>query len=85
VIAALESLGYRDVHWHVELEDWEPWTTAASIEEGAVGGALAQGDGAVVLMHTWPGPTAEALPNVLSTLKGAGARFVGVDELEALP
>ena len=25
VLATLASLGYRNVHWHVELEDWEPW------------------------------------------------------------
>ena len=25
VLTTLASLGYRNVHWHVELEDWEPW------------------------------------------------------------
>ena len=25
VVDLLRDLGYRNVHWHVELEDWEPW------------------------------------------------------------
>ena len=25
--ASCEELGYRNVHWHVEVEDWEPWRT----------------------------------------------------------
>ncbi len=85
VMAALEELGYRDVNWHVELEDWEPWRTASDIAKDAVEGALAHGDGAVVLMHTWPGPTAEALPSIVERLSAANIRFVRVDELEAVP
>ncbi len=81
VLALLAEMGYRDVHWHVELEDWEPWRTAGDIERDAVDSTLSHGDGAVVLMHTWPEPTAAALPGVLVRLAGAGARFVGVDEL----
>ena len=85
VIGALETLGYRNVHWHVELEDWEPWRTPEEVEQDAVTGALSHGDGAVVLMHTWPGPTADALPRVLERLASAGVRLVGVDELEEVP
>lgn len=85
VLAALQELGYRNVDWHVELADWEPWRTAADIERDAVEGALEHGDGAVVLLHTWPGPTGEALPGILDRLTAAGAHFVGVDELEELP
>ena len=48
-------LGYRDVHWHVELEDWEPWRTGEAIAADAIEGVRAYGDGAVVLLHTWPG------------------------------
>src|SRR4026208_1496828 len=29
VLDLLRDLGYRNVHWHVELEDWEPWRAAA--------------------------------------------------------
>jgi peptidoglycan/xylan/chitin deacetylase (PgdA/CDA1 family) len=82
VLGALEELGYRNVHWDVELQDWEPWRTAEEIARDALEGARARGDGAVVLLHTWPGPTAEALPAILEALAGAGSTAVTLDELE---
>jgi peptidoglycan/xylan/chitin deacetylase (PgdA/CDA1 family) len=85
VLGALEELGYRNVHWDVELEDWEPWRTAEEVANDAVKGSLAHGDGAVVLMHTWPEPTAGGLPSIVSGLASEGVRFVTVDELERLP
>lgn len=85
VLTILGELGYRDVNWHVELADWEPDRTAAAIAKDAVEGALAHGDGAVVLLHTWPGPTAEALPAILERLSATGVRSVGIDELETTP
>lgn len=81
VLGALEDLGYRNVHWDVELEDWEPWRTAEDIARDAVAGALEQGDGAIVLLHIWPEPTAAALPRILDGLIGKGAKLVAVDEL----
>jgi peptidoglycan-N-acetylglucosamine deacetylase len=81
VLAALASLGYRDVHWDVELEDWEPWRTGAAIAEDAIAGVHAHGDGAIVLLHTWPGGTAEALPAMIAGLRELGATFATVDEL----
>lgn len=85
VLGALGELGYRNVHWDVELEDWEPWRAAAEIARDAVEGALARGDGAIVLLHTWPEPTAGAVPAIVEGLAAAGAKLVGVDELERLP
>jgi peptidoglycan/xylan/chitin deacetylase (PgdA/CDA1 family) len=85
VLSALGQLGYRNVDWHVAVEDWEPWRTPEAIATDTVDGALAHGDGAVVLLHTWPGPTAEALPWVVDRLSDAGARFVTVEALEMLP
>lgn len=85
VLGLLGELGYRNVHWHVELADWEPDRTAAAIASDAVDGVLAHGDGAVVLLHTWPGPTGEALPAILEGLSAAAARFVGIEELETTP
>jgi peptidoglycan-N-acetylglucosamine deacetylase len=81
VLKILSELGYRDVHWDVEVEDWEPWRTAADLERDAVAGTLAHGDGAVVLLHTWPAPTAAALPVIVSRLTDAGATFSTVEEL----
>lgn len=85
VIGALEGLGYRDVGWHVELEDWEPWRTGQDVARDAVASAVERGDGAVVLLHTWPAATAEALPTILERLARAGSTFATIDELEALP
>ena len=85
VLTSLQRLGYRNVHWDLELEDWEPWTTGDGLAEAAVAGALARGDGAVVLLHTWPASTADAIPAILERLAAVDARFVAVDALERLP
>jgi peptidoglycan/xylan/chitin deacetylase (PgdA/CDA1 family) len=85
VLAILQELGYRNVYYHVVLDDWEPWRTGRQITDDAVAGVLEQGDGAVVLMHTWPGPTAEAVPGIISRLAETGVTFVTVDALEELP
>ena len=85
VLDALEELGYRNVHWHVETEDWEPWRTAGGIGKDTVARAVEHGDGAVVLLHTWPRATADAVPIILEGFERAGASFATVDELEALP
>jgi peptidoglycan/xylan/chitin deacetylase (PgdA/CDA1 family) len=85
VLRALEELGYRNVHWHVQTEDWEPWRTAAEISGDTISGAMRHGDGAVVLLHTWPLATADAVPVALAGFERAGARLAAIDELEALP
>ena len=85
VLDVLEELGYRNVHWHVETEDWEPWRTPAEIGRGSVEGAIRHGDGAVVLLHTWPRATAAALPIALEGFERARASLVTIDELEELP
>ena len=81
----LERLGYRNVHWHVELEDWEPWRTGEAIAADAIEGVRAHGDGAVVLLHTWPGGTGEGIGPMIDGLRAQAATFVTVDELEELP
>jgi peptidoglycan-N-acetylglucosamine deacetylase len=82
VLDALERLGYRNVGWDVEVEDWEPWRTPEDIARDALAGVGDRGDGAVLLLHTWPGPTAEALPEILEGLAEAGRRLVAIDEVE---
>lgn len=81
VLSLLSELGYRHVHWDVEVEDWEPWRTGADVEDDAVDGVLERGDGSVVLLHTWPTPAAEAVPGIVDRLARSGARFVTVDEV----
>ena len=85
VLSTLAELGYRNVHWHVELEDWEPYRDGPAIARDAVDGIVAHGSGAVVLLHTWPGGTGTAVPILLKELRGREAAFVGIDELEELP
>lgn len=82
VLGVLEELGYREVHWDVELEDWEPWRTAEDVARDATAGALEHGDGAIVLLHTWPEPTAGALPRIIEGLGREGVNLVTVEELE---
>jgi peptidoglycan/xylan/chitin deacetylase (PgdA/CDA1 family) len=79
----LGHLGYRNVHWHVVLEDWEPWRTAEAIARDAIDGVERQGDGAVVLLHTWPVRTADALPAIVDGLQARGSAFVRLDDLPA--
>jgi peptidoglycan/xylan/chitin deacetylase (PgdA/CDA1 family) len=85
VLAELETAGYRNVGWHVVLEDWEPWRTGAAIANDAIEGVRRHGDGAVVLLHTWPGGTGEGMQAMVDGLRGLGATFVAVDALEDLP
>jgi peptidoglycan/xylan/chitin deacetylase (PgdA/CDA1 family) len=85
VLASLAAFGYRDVHWHVELEDWEPWRTGDDIATMGVDGVRAHGDGSIVLLHTWPGSTAEGLTGLIGGLRRLGATFATVDELEVVP
>jgi peptidoglycan/xylan/chitin deacetylase (PgdA/CDA1 family) len=84
VLAVIAAAGYRHVGWHVEVEDWEPARTPEAIAADAVAGIRQHGDGAVLLLHTWPGGTVEALPHVLEHLH-EGSRFVTVDALEQVP
>ncbi len=63
------------------LEDWEPWRTAEAIARDAFDGVERQGDGAVVLLHTWPERTAGALPAIVDGLRARGSDLVRLDDL----
>ena len=85
VQSALAELGYRDVGWNVVVQDWEPWREGPAIAGDTVSAVRGLGDGAVVLLHTWPGGTGDAVGPIVNELAEGGASFVGVDELELLP
>jgi peptidoglycan/xylan/chitin deacetylase (PgdA/CDA1 family) len=85
LIWRLEALGYRHIGWHVSPEDWDPATSRDEVEQAVVEGVAANGDGSVALMHTWPDPTHAALPAIIDRLRGAGAAFVTVAELDDPP
>jgi peptidoglycan-N-acetylglucosamine deacetylase len=84
VLAELDALGYRNVHWHVEVEDWEPSHAADEITGDVLAGIDEQGDGAIVLLHAWPEGTADALPRIIDGLRERRAEPVRVDELPEL-
>jgi peptidoglycan/xylan/chitin deacetylase (PgdA/CDA1 family) len=81
VLAALERAGYRNHHWDVEPDDWRPERTPADLQRLVIDGALAHGDGAVVLLHSWPPATVAALPDILALIARARARPVRLDEV----
>ena len=81
VLSLLGDLGYRNVHWDVDGEDWEDDRTAGAVQRAIVEGTLRAGGDVVVLLHTWPAPTLEALPAIVRDLREAGASFVTVDEV----
>jgi peptidoglycan/xylan/chitin deacetylase (PgdA/CDA1 family) len=85
VLDILDELGYRSVHWHVDPDDWNPTRTAAEIAENTIRDIRAHGDGAVVLLHSWPGATGEAIVPIIEGLQASGATFVTLEELKKLP
>ena len=84
MLGALARLGYRNVGWHVDSRDWAS-RGPGSVTARVVDGVRVHGDGAVVLLHGWPWPTAAALPGIIGALRAEGAEFVTVDRLDQLP
>jgi peptidoglycan/xylan/chitin deacetylase (PgdA/CDA1 family) len=82
LISRLAELGYRHVGWHVEPREWRGRESPTSVASAIVDATLAHGDGAIVLLHTWPRPVAEALQLAIPQLQAEGATLVRVDELE---
>ena len=85
VLGVLRDLGYRNVGWHIAVEDWEPWRKAPDLVDDVVEGVRTHGDGAVVLLHSWPEGTGDALEQLIAELRTVGAEFATVDQLETLP
>ena len=81
-LARLAELGYRNVGWHVSGEDWHRRRSGGGVADAVVAGALAHGDGAIVLLHTWPDATTAALPAMVERLRAAGAELACVDQLD---
>jgi peptidoglycan-N-acetylglucosamine deacetylase len=85
LVQRLAGLGYRHVGWHVAANEWWRRRSARAVEDAIVDGATSHGDGAIVLLHTWPDPVPAALPRAIARLQEAGARLVRVDELDLAP
>jgi peptidoglycan-N-acetylglucosamine deacetylase len=84
VLAALAAVGYVDVGWTVDSQDWTG-VAAPRLAAAVVQGTVAAGDGTVVLMHGWPVATAIALPEIIARLRDAGAELVRIDALPDVP
>jgi peptidoglycan-N-acetylglucosamine deacetylase len=82
--AGLGELGYRHIHWDIEGREWRTRVTAKTVAMELLEGAGAHGDGAILLMHSWPQVMPAALDEAIRRLRDAGATFVRVDELGEL-
>jgi peptidoglycan-N-acetylglucosamine deacetylase len=80
VLGLLDELGYVHVGWDVDPQDWEEGRTAEELSTSVLEG-VAEHEEAIVLLHGWPGVTAEALPQLIDSLREAGAEFVDVPSL----
>jgi peptidoglycan/xylan/chitin deacetylase (PgdA/CDA1 family) len=85
LVGRLAALGYREVGWHVNPEDWNPGHSPDAIIKTVVHGVLEHGEGVIVLHHAWPDQTLVAIPEIVSRLRDAGATFAGLDELADVP
>ena len=82
VRAIAASLGYRPILWTVDSADWTLEATPESVYSHVVNGAS---NGAIVVLHfdspTTQDSTAQVLPAIIDTLRGAGYRLVTITEL----
>ena len=85
VLAAVGAAGYRyTVTWDIDTIDWRPakndppGPTADQIVAKVLGRAQ---NGSIVLMHLGGYETLDALPRIVSGLRGAGYQLVTLDEL----
>jgi peptidoglycan/xylan/chitin deacetylase (PgdA/CDA1 family) len=79
----LDALGYRHIGWHVDVAEWRARQSSRRVADGIVEGVMSHGDGAIVLLHTWPDPVPGALAALVPRLREAGVTFVRLDELAA--
>ena len=79
----LDALGYRHIGWDVDVAEWRARQTSARVADGIVEGVMSRGDGAIVLLHTWPDPVPGALAVLVPRLRELGVTFVRLDELAA--
>jgi peptidoglycan/xylan/chitin deacetylase (PgdA/CDA1 family) len=81
VLGVLAEVGYENVHWDVDPEDWARSRDADAVVRAVVDGATPRAR-TIILLHSWPRATAVAVPLVLANQTAVGASFVTVDELD---
>jgi peptidoglycan-N-acetylglucosamine deacetylase len=65
IIETLAGMGYRLVGWDVDPQDWDQERTTEDIVRTVSTTLRQSASVATVLLHTWPGSTAEALRRIL--------------------
>lgn len=83
VLARLDELGYRNIPWDFETDDWQTGREPGELIETVVAGCREHGDGARVLLHSWPDATVAALPEMIVRLRAAGGELVRLDDFAA--
>lgn len=78
--AVLEELQMPSITSDASTSDWDGTVTKEMIIERA----SRAGPGSIVLLHTWPDKTIDAMPEIIARLRAKGLRFVTVSELLAL-
>ena len=85
IVSALSALGYRNIDWNVDAEDWCEGRSPADVRSAVADHSAVVGASAVVLFHTWSAATAGALPDIISDLRARGASFVTAGEVTDEP
>lgn len=80
VLGQLAERGYTHVGWDVDPRDWDEVSDSAAVERVVLEGVAATRD-SIVLLHSWPDATADALPRIIDGLTAAGAELVDVGAL----
>jgi putative cell wall-binding protein len=76
---AAASAGYtKTVMWHIDTIDWDPDTTTDQIVSRVMGKATS---GSIVLMHLGGYHTLDALPTVVSGLRGRGMQLTSLSDM----
>ncbi|WP_162525307.1 polysaccharide deacetylase family protein [Rariglobus hedericola] len=76
----LGELKLPSISGSFSASDWDAKVT----EDQIIATCSQAGAGDIVILHTWPEKTADALPAIIANLRAKGLRFVTVSELLAL-
>jgi peptidoglycan-N-acetylglucosamine deacetylase len=80
LLGRLAELGYRNVGWDVDPEDWAEGRSADEVVSGVLERVRVLEE-SIVLLHGWPAVTADALPRIVAGLDESGMDVVDVHEL----
>jgi peptidoglycan-N-acetylglucosamine deacetylase len=80
VLRRLDELRYVHVGWDVDPRDWHEDSDAEAVARRVLEGIHARDD-SIVLLHSWPDSTGEALPLILDGLAEASAELVEIETL----